>query len=260
MSPYHDDISNIKSINDVYVWFLSQTEMNRLQHATNGNSSASSSTPKASALARKEGKKEPPPPPKPKKKDAKQKMQDLQAELKEMQAESLRRDIKRQKETNKHLADMQATMVTFMKTMMMTVRQLQTSLEASKPKVVPRAKMFQLAATTIDVKAVDDAVPKEDWKSYLTAVGNEGRWILLQQLMNDNPAMIPTAFDVDIEVANTWTDHQIQQLDGLLPVWNVAFIPAAELKNSVNSLKKQAFQRRLKLKSVLHVWENMKNF
>ena len=101
---------------------------------------------------------------------------------------------------------------------------------ANAPAARP-ARYVKIAQTSIDTGRVDECLDSGDIKGYLDAIGNQGRWLLLQQMKRDAAmkAFLPPCADDLIQNTIAWDATQVDFVDFAISKSKVPLVNADKL-------------------------------
>ena len=213
-----------------YCWSISRILRNQRKHAENGNMSTQpSNIPSASSKAavnaatvvvQQASKKI--------NADMKKKLNKMQANVEEQlgkQQENMEKQlVKQQEETLKQQQEFQNNLMAQMTKLFAEQNQ--------KRQPPPPPRRVTIAQSSLDVKQVTDAIDATDMDAYLNAIGNQGRWLLLQQMRGQPEinALLPRCADDLIQESVTWSTMQLSVVDNAIKTAKLSMQDADTLK------------------------------
>ena len=228
------------TIDAIYSWTISRKKRNQAQHAANGNSRPTGTLPKA--------------PPVSSILSASQKVQLQQTQ--QMITTAVNTGVQKEMELLEKRIDAKMTnTVNLMANKQLgelaNLTKLVTSLREEKKeqrvRVAAEPPLIRLAQTTINPTAVTDAIQATNWEEYLNAIGNEGRWILLQQMANDKELkkLTPLCADDPVQEAIKWLPFTTQIVDAVLKASGVPMQDATVLQSNMGESLVRMTNRRM---------------
>ena len=237
----------------IYSWTISRKRRNQAQHAANGNSKTSVA-PKAPPVSRLLS---------PSQKVQLEKTQEMITDAvntgvqERMALLETRIDAKLnttvQNITEKQLAEMA--------NLTKLVTDLAKEKKERRVRFDEKPKEIRLGQTSIDPVAVEGAIQANNWVAYLAAIGNEGRWILLQQMANDKEMkkLTPLCADDAVQAAVQWPMHTTQIVDAILTHSDVPMQNATVLKSNMGESLVRMTNRRMAAEPSTGVKRNLNN-
>ena len=94
---------------------------------------------------------------------------------------------------------------------------------------LPKIKLF---ATEIDSALIESAIQAQNWKDYCHHIGNEGRWLLLQQMQNtpNMQSFVPQCANDTVQEARNWPSNIILVVDAILSTGSIPMQNAEKVK------------------------------
>ena len=241
----HRTTTNIKLA--TYTWSFSRIKRNQLQHSINGNPPTPSPVSQIPS------------------KDQKALIQKAvnttrKAMQKDMEEQSQRHTERMDAQAKKYDDQMEKIQKNH-QAAMAELKQMITTMAKPPPPPPPPTKHVtfvdlpktKLFATEIDNALIESAIQAQNWKDYCNHIGNEGRWLLLQQMQN-NPNMtsfVPQCANDTVQVARNWPPNIILVVDAILSTGSIPMQNAETLKSNtgeaiVNLTNRRVNQNQLK--------------
>ena len=232
----HRTTTNIKST--TYSWCLSRKKRNQAQHSINGNPTTTSSVSKIPS------------------KDEKAIIQKAvnftrKAIQKDMEAQAQKHNEQMDAQEKKHDDKMEQIQKSHMASMA-ELKQMITNMAKPPPPPpkhvtfvdLPKIKLF---ATEIDSALIESAIQAQNWTDYCHHIGNEGRWLLLQQMQNtpNMQSFVPQCANDTVQEARNWPSNIILVVDAILSTGSIPMQNAETLKSNTGEAIVNLTNRRV---------------